>query len=189
MAACADATDDGRPVVQSYWAPGTFKVKTFFGQHSFLDNFRRNWYSTQLCAMDEPRLSAPAGKETRIRFLWLRSFHPGISVRVERDARGARLLAVELSGAGGYAPGSVAKRLSRSLSEKEWATLEASLAAAGFWSLRTSKQSNGYDGAQWIIEVATPSRYHVVDRWGGGMLQVPGRYLLKLSGLNPTEIY
>jgi hypothetical protein len=189
MTACSKATYSDRPVVQSYWAPGTFEVEPFFGQTPRPDDFRRNWYSTQLCAMGEPRLSPLAEGGTRIRFIWLRAFHPGISVRVEHDQYGARLTAVELSGAGGYAAGTVARQVDKSLSADEWATLEASIDQVDFWGLATSQESNGLDGSQWIIEIVTQGRYYVVDRWGGGALAEPGRYMIELSDLDPENIY
>lgn len=181
MAVCAKAEAPNRPVVASYWKPGTFGDET--------DEFLRNWFSAQLCAMGEPRLEASSDGTIRLRFLWLRTFHPGIAVRVEHTSRDTRLIAVELDGAGGYEPGGVARRLERSLSRAEWEALEQVIANSRFWTLPPSQQVIAVDGAEWIVEVAEPGRYHVVKRWSGGELELLGRHLLELSGLEPDPIY
>ena len=191
MADCATATSYDRPVVESYWSAGTFQRPPSFGEKALSDEFTREWYTTQLCAMGEAPLTAPAAGSVRIRFIWVRTFHPAISVRVEHSAHETQLFAVELDGKGGYEPGTAARRIRRSLSLEEWTSLQESISNSGFWGLPTKPPSGllGFDGAQWIVEVATQDRYHVVDRWRGADLQPIGRYLLELSDLNPAEIY
>jgi hypothetical protein len=181
VTACATAETTDRPAFASYWSPGTFDDPT--------DEFVRHWYSAQLCAMGEAPLAAPSQRGTRVRFLWLRSFHPGIAVRIEHGAQGTKLTAIELDGAGGYAPGAVARRVDRPLSPGEWAALRQALAESGFWNLQTSERILGLDGAEWIVEVAEHDRYHVVDRWSGGAVEPIGRLLLELSRLEPDPIY
>jgi hypothetical protein len=140
--------------------------------------------------MGEGPLIAPPAGHARLRFLWLRSFHPGIAVRIERGPAETRLVAVALSGAGGYAPGNVARREERALSADEWASVDALVGEAEFWRLTTNdRESAGLDGAEWIVEIAEPDRYHVVDRWDAGELDAIGRHLLALSGLEPEPIY
>jgi hypothetical protein len=181
MVACAEAETTDRPEVASYWSPGTFDEA--------IDDFVRSWYSAQLCAMGETPLARPPPGGMRVRFLWLRSFHPGIVVRVEHTPSHTQLVAIELKGAGGYAPGLVSRREQRSLAPEEWAALQVKIADAGFWGMSTSARSFGKDGAEWVIEVAEHNRYHVVDRWSGGPLEPLGRYLLALSRLDPDPIY
>lgn len=167
-------------VVASYWPEGTWPEAG--------DQLVRTWYSTQLCAMGEEPLRLP-NDGVRIRFLWLRTFHHGIAVRVEFDGQEATLHAVELDGAGGYTPGAVHERLRRDMDRRQWAELEALLRRARFWSRATSGDPQSCDGAQWVVEVATPKRYHLVDRQSGKELAPIGHYLLELSGLDLGEIY
>ena len=184
-AACATADPYGFRPPFSYWPPRTFE------SDAEEDAFRRNWYSAQLCAMGEAPLSPSVAGQRRIRFLWLRSFDPGVSVRVDHSEGETKLVAVELSGRGGLIPGEEARRITRDLSADKWSAIEQSLNASAFWNLPTSASESGigFDGSQWIVEVAEPQRHHVVDRWSGRDLEPIGRLLLKYSGLSPSEIY
>src|SRR5690606_36836312 len=81
-----------------------------------LDDFRREWYSSQILAAGEPSMvsiaegAAPEAKH--LRFVWLRSFHAPaiIQVSVIPDG-GATLTAELLHGAGGYELGKVSHRV------------------------------------------------------------------------------
>ena len=155
------------------------------------------WYGQHLRAMREPRLCEPSDVE-RYRFLWLRTFHRPVAVRVERTEAGASLTARELGGAGGYAPGELARGATRDLTSSEWAELQRKLDAAGYWTLPTDSDRMGLDGSQWVLEGARGDRYHVVDRWTP---EEAGRdaafrelclFLLDLAGFAPanrSEIY
>jgi hypothetical protein len=152
-----------------------------------LDEFRRRWYAKHLSAMDEPSLSCGATTEAETyRFVWLRTFDRPVAVRVSRVGRDARLTAVESTGAGGYAPGTAAKRVSRTLSPPEWQALEAALRRADFWTTPTAPHAGeqGLDGAQWIIEARRGPAYHVVDRWSPpeGPYRELGLMFLRLAG-------
>ena len=99
------------------------------------DKFKRQWYSKHLRAMSEPTLSCgPSSAEETYRFLWLLSFHNPIAVRVARSNEGVQLSAVELSGAGGYEPGTIVKQLQKSLSPDQWQTLISEVEACKYWS-------------------------------------------------------
>jgi hypothetical protein len=182
MAACAVSSfrNGSRSNIESYWATGTF------GE---MDGFKRIWYSAHLCAMGEPTL-VPNDGAVRVRFLWLRSFHPSIAVRIECSSSSTIVLSTQLSGKGGYEPGGVDRHTERTLSEYEWSSLQRAINEGGFWSL-PSEETNvtGHDGAQWVLEVADHDRYHVVDRWSGGELEEMGRHILRLSHLDPEPIY
>ena len=193
MTRCAEAADtlvgdtlvSPKPVVPHYWPPGTFREPDF-------DNFVQTWYSTQLCAMGELAFSQVVRPtEAGIRFLWLRSFHPGVVVRVAEQAGVAILTATQLSGAGGYAPGVVERQEQRELSREEWDGVLEMLRSIDFWLLPTNPNDDlaGVDGGRWIIEATDGSRYHVVDRWSGGELEALGTRLLQLSMLEPDPIY
>ncbi len=156
-----------------------------------LHQFHRRWYSQHLHAMHEPSLSCvPSSDEETYRFLWLRTFHHPIAVRVARSKEGIQLSAVELSGAGGYEPSSILKQIHKSLSSDQWQELTDTIRAVRYW-LQPSVETGGIglDGSQWIIEARRGQIYHVVDRWLGGMNYDLGLLFLELADLKPDKIY
>ena len=187
MKACSSFTPqlgEQTSPIRPYWASGTF------AEDLELDRFVQSWFSAQLCAMGEGRLLPNEHDGTTIRFLWLRTFHPGVAIRVEQSPREIRLLAIELDGAGGYEPGHVALRREALLEAEQWREILETIHSANLWSLPTSDHSvQGLDGSHWVIEIAEKSRRHVVQRWSGQELEEIGRLLIGLSGLEPDEIY
>lgn len=182
MAACAVARYEDSVTTPEYWKAGTFDPES--------DEFVRQWYSRQLCAMGELPLGRPTTGHVRVRFLWLRSFHAGIAVRIEHSLDMSRLLATELDGAGGYEPGGIARQVGTELSSKQWDVLQRELAQASFWQLPSpDPHIGGSDGAEWIVEIAEHNRYRVVNRWAGAEIESVGRLLLEFSGLDPNPIY
>jgi hypothetical protein len=138
-----------------------------------IDGVLRDWYSKYLAAMLEPSLSCGERMDGfAYRFLWLRSFHHPICVRIEKNGASVTLNAVELDDTGGHAPGKIVKRVQRALSPAEQEKFTTRLNRIGFWELRTDQKRLGLDGAQWILEGVENGRYHVVDRWSPG----PGAY-------------
>ncbi|WP_162914546.1 hypothetical protein [Desertibaculum subflavum] len=173
-----------------YFAPGTFDA-----DRPDLDEFERKWFSEHLRAMEAPTLSCgrdDVALET-YRFLWLRTFHHPISVHVRRTASGVTVDAVELSGAGGYEPGSISKRGSGLLSLTDWQKLDAALAVSAFWTQPTNDSRGVFDGAQWIVEGRRGHEYHVVNRWSpeAGPYRDLGLLFLQLAGYvaSDLEIY
>ena len=84
-----------------------------------LDDFRVAWYSSDLKAMGEPSLVEMAKTRAHVyRFLWLRSFHNPIAVRLNVDKDGTSLLTVKVTnGRGSYPPGALVKNETRRLSK------------------------------------------------------------------------
>jgi hypothetical protein len=131
-----------------------------------IDGFLRGWYSKYLRAMLEPSLSCGARPDGfAYRFLWLRSFHHPIAMRVEKNGSSVTLNAVELDGTGGNAPGRIVKSVQRELSSAEQGEFLAKLDRVDFWKLRKNEERFGLDGAQWILEGAENGQYRVVERW------------------------
>ncbi len=159
-----------------------------------IDGLLRDWYSKYLRVMQEPSLSCgPRADGYAYRFLWLRSFHHPIAVRLEKVGPLVTLNAVELDGTGGHAPGQIVKRTQRALSPAEESKFTAKLNDVGFWEMRRDRDRFGSDGAQWILEGVDNGQYQVVQRWSPG----PGAYsdvcilLLDLAGFKipPAEFY
>ena len=134
------------------------------------DNFKAKWYSGQLRALQEPSLLALTKHEKAevYRFLWLRTFHHPVSVRMDLQADGSWILVTKVaSGAGGYKPGTLITNVSRKLTTQEAQSYLSRLQNAGFWSVPNPIYDDqaGKDGSQWIIEGMKAGHYHVVDRW------------------------
>lgn len=125
-----------------------------------------------------------------MRFLWLRTFDPPIAVRIEHTPDQTRLVAVQLDGQGGYAPGSAARRTELSVAHEDWVSLKGIVEGTGLWQVSARDPARfGLDGAIWLIEIVEPGRRQVVERWGGGVLAPLGTRLLALSTLDPEPIY
>jgi hypothetical protein len=133
------------------------------------DDFKAKWYSTQLRTLREPSLFALAmnRKAESYRFLWLRTFHHPIAVRVDLQADGSWILVTKVaSGAGGYSPGTLMTRTSRQLTTHEAQGFRSKVEGGGFWNAPNPiNDQTGTDGSQWILEGVKAGRYHVVDRW------------------------
>jgi hypothetical protein len=156
------------------------------------DDFVRRWYSKHLRAMSEPSLSCGALAEAEVyRFLWLRTFHRPIAIRVARTITGTTLVGIELTGAGGYEPGAVAQRVQRAVSTGEWESLTKALGAIDFWRAPTevALPGEGLDGSQWIIEGRRGGQYHLVDRWSprDAPYRNVGLTFLRLAGFTVAD--
>ena len=160
------------------------------------DALRRDWYSKHLQAAGEPSLfeRTRGGRSDVLRFLWLRTFHAPIVIRIEdmRQPR-PRMIATELSGQGGYAPGRVTRRIKRMLTVKEAAALRRQLAIHNPLVLPAGSDNcdSSGDGSQWIIERAAGPRYKLVDRWrpDRGPVRTAGMAMLRLTGWKFADIY
>jgi hypothetical protein len=157
------------------------------------------WYSKHLRAAGEPSLfeasrsPRPASVAT-YRFTWLRTFHHPVVIRVEVGrGRGARLIAKELSGYGGYGPGEVRRHRERKLSPDEARRLGSALARTRLltWPARDCNGLLGVDGSQWIVEARDRTGYHLVDRWSPerGPVREVGELMLGLTGWQYGEVY
>lgn len=155
------------------------------------DEFARTWYSKHLAAMEEPSLSCgPPTADVSYRFLWLPTWGPPVSVRVTRTENRMQIDAVELSGAGGYEPGTVARRQSTTLAFTDWERIERALSAARFWNAPTTVDRFGADGTEWIAEGRLAQRYHVVDRWASrpnDAFHALGLVFLDVAGWSSSE--
>lgn len=165
----------------------------------------KDWYGPELRAMEEPPLCRLAsGVEEAYRFVWLRSFHPAIAVRVERHGDEYALIGKRLSQAryepgSGWESGDLVVDRSRRLRREHWKRLAALVDSAQFWSPETATRSapegGVVDGAQWILEGVRNGRYRVLDRWSPEEIEVEephfvhaSLYLLDLAGLRPDTV-
>lgn len=171
---------------------GYFPEKVFDDGWSGADGSFDEWYGKHLRAMGESSLLNVDNPDTETyRFLWLRSFHQPISVRVERRGYSFHLEAVELSGTGGYEPGKILQTDDVVIHSDQWCRLMTLLDKAKFWEQSTSSDSSlGRDGAQWVLEGVNDERYHIIHRWSptDDSFREACIYLLLLSGRDEKSL-
>jgi hypothetical protein len=157
-----------------------------------LDATKTEWYSKHLEAMVEPPLWNQK-EGSGFRFLWLRTFHHPVAIRVQHLGSSTLLHAIELDGNGGDLPGGKLRHRDMALTAGQWAQLQAQVERAGFWKLTAVQSNMGLDGSQWIVEGYRKSHYHIVDRWTpkDGDFRKLGLLFLRLTGWEFTkgEIY
>jgi hypothetical protein len=190
LAAASAQSDSIRPTCPAFDSNEYYFPTGLFYSKKEHDDFVRNWYSKHLRVMSEPSLSCgPIKDSDDYRFTWLRSFHKPIAVRISRSKNEVYLKATELSGAGGYSPGEISRRVEKSVSEADWESVLKLLGKVDFWNLPTREERLGLDGAEWIFEGRQDGKYHIVDRWSpkDGPYHELGLLFLKLSGLSIPE--
>ena len=149
-----------------------------------LSDFEAGWFSGHLAAAGQSSLVDDRQADT-VRFLWLRSFHHPVVVRIDGvNADESVLTAIELSGAGGYDPGKIARRMSRRLSSKESSDFRDLLAKSGLFAQRPQDCSLGLDGAEWVFERQDRGHYTFLHQWTPqhGPVHDVGNFLLDLTG-------
>lgn len=191
VAADADAS---RPAFKTAPVPGCvryFPAGTFKPDSPPLDYHVRAWYSKNLSAMGEPSLcDRLAPYPETYRFLWLRSFHRPIVVRVVKCDDGADVHVVELEGDGCHDPGPIAECRVRRISVGQWDKLLYELERCDFWNLSTTDVNLGTDGARWILEGLDISAWKVVDRHSPrGAVRELGLVFLALGLVDPINVY
>lgn len=147
------------------------------------DEFLSQWYSAALQALDEPSLweRSKSQKEESYRFLWLRTFHHPVAVRIDIKADGSQLTVKMTSGAGGYHPGHLTKNASFKLTKAKTDNLLSEVKKDGFWQIESGRGGGGCDGADWILEGVRDGTYRVVVRWSpqNGPVRDLGLFMLE----------
>jgi len=149
----------------------------------FPPDFPPKWYERDLTALKEPSLweSAKAHKTQSYRFLWLRSFHHAISIRIDLNEDGTSSLVCKIAGGATGRPGKLIKNRSFSLNQMQTSRFLEHVERSKFWKLPPVLDDGGVDGAQWIMEGVRYGDYHVVDRWSpqNGEIRSLGLYILR----------
>jgi len=142
-----------------------------FARQGYAGAFAAEWYSHALKSLDEPslwKLSQNDKNAVVYRFLWLRSFHHPVAIRVIVAPDGTAEIAIKVtSGSGGYALGRLIENQTKKLSAIKVKDLLERVKSANFWKLPTEDKNarRGLDGAEWILEGVQQGNYHVVVRW------------------------
>lgn len=169
---------------------GYFPKGRFAGGWAESDNFTNDWYGKHLKAMTEESLLDAADEAEIYRFLWLRTFHHPVFVKVVRHRNEIKLFTKELDGAGGYEPGKVLRSDEITLKHEDFCRFLNLLEKADYWNLGAENNDSGVDGSQWILEGVKKGRYHLVDRWTPetGKYREACLFLLKLSGVDTDRL-
>jgi hypothetical protein len=162
------------------------------------DGFKSHWYSSQLRALQEPSLFqlAKSPSAESYRFLWLRSFHHCVAIRLDPKPDETSVLTTKVAdGAGGYRPGTLSENSTRLLTREETQAFISRVDKLGFWKAPNPvNDQSGTDGSQGIIDGVKGGQYHVVDRWtpGEGVVRQLGLMLafdLAKMNIPKDEIY
>jgi hypothetical protein len=133
------------------------------------DDFKAQWYSSQLKALQEPSLFelTKVPDLESYRFLWLRTFNHPIATRVDIKPDGTGVLTTKVAnGAGGFRPGVLIVNTTRILTKEEVQAILLRVSKFDFWQAANPvDDQTGTDGSQWVIEGVKKGQYHVVDRW------------------------
>jgi len=170
----------------SYFPRGVFSPDTR------LDRFVSNWYSKNLTALKEPSLFALRKTQPHdsYRFVWLRTFHHPVAIRIDLKADGTGILTTKIAnGAGGYNPGVLIVNKTRPLTSEEIHRVLGQVTESNFWSLSITwtEDRRGEDGSEWIVEGVKKNQYHLVSQWSpktGPIHQIGLLFLLTLAQLD-----
>jgi hypothetical protein len=176
------------------WPQATYFPPNCLDESPKSSQFKEQWYSKQLSGLHETSLweASRATAQVQVyRFLYLRSFHHPIVVRVDVNKDGKGLLTTRIgSGRGGIEPGHLIVNKSRKMSAEETSWFVDRIDELGFWQLPTYEKSDeiGVDGAQWILEGVKDGKYLVVDRWSPDRGPVKGLGTLMMFDLAKIKL-
>jgi len=173
------------------WRQSTICTQPAGMKLTLMTDDRADWYWRALAGMNEPSLADGSGPDSW-RFLWLRSFHAPIAVRIQSAADGRlNLTAKRLSGQGGYDPGLIAATVQRPLEPDEARRFRALAGSPRFDADGPPDCTFGADGARWIIETRVGGQYHFQDEWTPqtGEVAALGRFMLDLTDWDVEPIY
>ena len=190
-------------IFRSVWSSLSWSNRiSYFPPRSLEDDLKRDeflsqWYSAALKALDEPSFweRSKSQKEESHRFLWLRTFHHPVAIRIDIKADGSSQLTEKTtSGAGGYGPGVLTKNTSTALTKARTDHFLSEVKKLAFWQIESRPRELGCDGAEWIIEGVRDGIHRVVVRWSphDGPVRALGLFMLQdLAGLKipGREIY
>jgi len=125
------------------------------------------------------------------RFVYLRSFHRPIIVRLEvLDDGTGRVTGKVASGQGGYEPGKLKREEVSHISQAQVEQFLAIVNEPGFWDIGPLK-TLGLDGASWILQGSENGKLYSRERWSpeSGRFRDAASLLLEYSGLQVDPVY
>jgi hypothetical protein len=126
-------------------------------------------YSKYLEGFSEPSLfeQSKSSSSQSYRFLWLRSFHKPVLVRLDVGSDAIGRVTIKIGrGPGVSATGGPVDERNRRLTKQQTDAFLDQINSLGFWELSPQEDPvSGPDGARWIIEGVKNGQYHVAHRW------------------------
>lgn len=181
--ASCDATVAPSPAHDDVQFRTDTSATAYFGEfRTWADTVWLPMFATTLQGMDEPPLrGAKLAQPGRVmRFLWQRTFHPDVAVRVTESAAGCsvvttvhtqfQILLPPPDSIGGSfrnepAPQSTLRRDSTALAISTCADLLAQLEAIGVSDDRPHSPGGGVDGAHWVFERVDARGHACLETW------------------------
>lgn len=149
---------------EPYFPPNTFGQGQWAESEAGVNSFF-------LKRIEEPSLFTKAQSKSAeaYRFLWLRTFHYPIAVRVEVQPDGSSVLTIKVADGHSGFPHTVTKLIqntSRSLTREETNAFRKKVRAEGFWNAATRDTGGpaATDCDGWILEGVSDGKYHIVSR-------------------------
>ena len=150
-------------------------------------------YGRTLLEMGEPPFPGAQlpGNVRVLRFLWARSFHPTIAVRIVRRAGHCRVTttvqalpettwgapdSMRIQTALSTQPGAILRRDSTDVAVHACENLEQDLIASGLWTTTPFDDHRGVDGTGWIFEAMDSRGHHVMERWSPDSTHAPNAW-------------
>ena len=146
------------------------------------------WLGNELAARGEASLYSLArtGNTDVVRFVWMPSFHPTVTVWIEGLASTKpRLIATQGRERGGRGSALVGARIDRRLTVDEAKAIRAKIdPAVLFPATGRNHGTYGTDGAEWLIERVSGRCYTVATEHSpdDGALRDAGNAMLRLTG-------
>lgn len=134
-------------------------------------NYSTSFYTYYLNAMKEPSLMPQEnGKEKfALRFLWLRSFHDPIAIRVWKEGENYHIRGVKMDRLTDKSPVQLTKDVARKLGKEEWLQIAKLSEPPDTWKPLNKEEgvelSRGFDGADWIFEKSSGEEHAMIDLW------------------------
>jgi hypothetical protein len=148
------------------------------------------WYLDQLATPQEsslPELKQDPSVQG-YRFVWQRSFHRPVMVRVLIHPDGSAILVAKMGAREeGHKPSDLPATQTRLLPADRVSKLISKIQSLKYWTLpEDDPNPPGLDGSKWVIEGVDHGKYRVVNRWSPkkGPVRELGLLFLRLSQLN-----
>lgn len=204
------SNEDGIPKTDStYYFPLEVFVDSVVFANSTevkLDTFSVEWFSRDLHRMQEPVLYNSYLDKEIYRLTWLRSFHPQVVIRLEKQNDKIKLIEkklIEYISEKEVGDGMITlvtdsiklEESSKFLSDRVWKNFEYLFIKNDFHSMpSTVAWEWGNDGSEWILEKHNLNGYYVVNRWSPDEMQYSkfreiGDFLIDNSRFKDEERY
>ncbi len=175
------------PLSKSKYLPAS----VFKSQYIHDENEVDNGMFSYMQVLKEPSiLTGTESEEEVYRFVWIRSFHNPVSIRLQKSLTKVSLIVKESAKRIDDEPTKLIADKSKDVSILQWMKFKSLLEKECFWTIEYNyKEMAIIDGAAWQLEGKRENRYHIVRKASPtkGKFREACLYLLELSDLKITE--